>query len=168
MWLTTEIVEYQYGIEQHMKPSRQQWIIPFAIQLIPSGLLFAGSLWIRESPRWLYFHNRPKQAMENLCWIRQLDASEMYIIEEVAGIENAVESQKTTVGVGLWKPFKAISKRRDLQWRLFLGCMLFFWQNGSGINAINYYSPTIFLVSPAQTSLSPPCLAFFSSGRAAD
>lgn len=29
-------------------------------------------------------------------------------------------------------------------WRLFLGFMLFFWQNGSGINAINYYSPKIF------------------------
>lgn len=134
-----------YGVEAHMKPSRSQWIIPFAIQLIPSGLLFVGSLWIRESPRWLFFHNRPKQAMENLCWIRQLDAGEMYIIEEVAGIDNAVESQKMVVGTGLFQPFKAISKDRSMQWRLFLGCMLFFWQNGSGINAINYYSPTIFL-----------------------
>lgn len=148
------IVGYQYGVEQHMQPSRSQWIIPFAIQLIPSGLLFIGSLWIRESPRWLFFHNRPKQAMENLCWIRQLDAGEMYIIEEVAGIDNAVESQKMVVGVGLWQPFKAIAKDRNMQKRLFLGCMLFFWQNGSGINAINYYSPTIFLVSLTGTFLS--------------
>lgn len=138
-----------------MKPSREQWIIPFAIQLIPSGLLFVGSLWIRESPRWLFLHGRPKKAMENLCWIRQLDASEMYIIEEVAAIDNAVESQKTTVGVGLWQPFKAVAQRPTMQWRLFLGCMLFFWQNGSGINAINYYSPTIFLVSLMAISLSP-------------
>lgn len=28
--------------------------------------------------------------------------------------------------------------------RFFLGGMLFLWQNGSGINAINYYSPTVF------------------------
>lgn len=139
-----------------MQPSRQQWIIPFAIQLIPSGLLFVGSLWIRESPRWLFFHNRPKQAMENLCWIRQLDAGEMYIIEEVAAIENAVESQKAVVGVGLWQPFKAVSQDPSMQWRLFLGCMLFFWQNGSGINAINYYSPTIFLVSLYPSHASPP------------
>lgn len=31
-----------------------------------------------------------------------------------------------------------------MQYRFFLGCSLFFWQNGSGINAINYYSPTVF------------------------
>lgn len=152
-----------------MQPSRSQWMIPFAIQLIPSGLLFIGSLWIRESPRWLFFHNRPKQAMENLCWIRQLDAGEMYIIEEVAGIDNAVESQKAVVGVGLWKPFGAIAKSPSMQWRLFLGCMLFFWQNGSGINAINYYSPTIFLVSlilpsvPAGLHTNPCCRALASS-----
>jgi len=29
-------------------------------------------------------------------------------------------------------------------YRFFLGGSLFFWQNGSGINAINYYSPTVF------------------------
>lgn len=137
----------QYGIEAHMTPSHAQWIIPFAIQLIPSGLLFVGSLWIRESPRWLFFHNRPKKGMENLCWIRQLDASDMYIVEEVAAIDVAVESQKTTVGIGLWQPFRALAGMPNMQWRLFLGCMLFFWQNGSGINAINYYSPTIFSVS---------------------
>jgi hypothetical protein len=29
-------------------------------------------------------------------------------------------------------------------WRFTLGSLLFFGQNGSGINAINYYSPTVF------------------------
>lgn len=130
-----------------MTPSHAQWIIPFAIQLIPSGLLFAGSLWIRESPRWLFFHNRTKKAMENLCWIRQLEASDMYIVEEVAAIDAAVESQINMVGFGLWQPFRALAGMPNMQYRLFLGCMLFFWQNGSGINAINYYSPTIFSVS---------------------
>ncbi|KAJ5175054.1 general substrate transporter [Penicillium canariense] len=133
-----------YGVEQHLKPSREQWIIPFAIQLIPSGLLFIGSVWIRESPRWLFLHDRRKQAMENLCWIRQLTPTDLYITEEIAAIDQAHEDQKATVGIGLWKPFQALGQRPNMMWRLFLGCMLFFWQNGSGINAINYYSPTIF------------------------
>lgn len=29
-------------------------------------------------------------------------------------------------------------------YHFFLGGALFFWQNSSGINAINYYSPTVF------------------------
>ena len=116
--------------------------------------MFIGSLWIRESPRWLFFKDRRRQAMESLCWVRQLEASDMYITEEVAAIDAAREEQKEKVGLGFWQPFKALAARPHMQWRLFLGCMLFFWQNGSGINAINYYSPTIFLVSLKETPLS--------------
>ncbi|KZL88322.1 quinate permease [Colletotrichum incanum] len=133
-----------YGVEAHVPSGHTQWIIPFAVQLIPSGLLLLGSMWIRESPRWLFLKDYRKEAMENLCWIRQLEPSDMYIQEEIAAIDKIYETQKATVGIGFWQPFQALAARPKLQWRLFLGCMLFFWQNGSGINAINYYSPTIF------------------------
>ncbi|KAK2758591.1 quinate permease [Colletotrichum kahawae] len=133
-----------FGVEAHVPPGRTQWMIPFAVQLIPSGLLLIGSCWIRESPRWLFLKDFRKQAMENLCWIRQLEPNDIYIQEEIAAIDKIYELQKSTVGLGFWQPFQALGQRPDLQWRLFLGCMLFFWQNGSGINAINYYSPTIF------------------------
>ncbi|GJD03104.1 quinate permease [Colletotrichum higginsianum] len=133
-----------YGVEAHVPSGHTQWIIPFAVQLIPSGLLLLGSMWIRESPRWLFLKDHRKEAMENLCWIRQLEPNDIYIQEEIAAIDKIYETQKATVGVGLWQPFQALAARPKLQWRLFLGCMLFFWQNGSGINAINYYSPTIF------------------------
>ncbi|TQN71077.1 putative quinate permease, partial [Colletotrichum shisoi] len=127
----------------HVPSGHTQWIIPFAVQLIPSGLLLLGSMWIRESPRWLFLKDHRKEAMENLCWIRQLEPNDIYIQEEIAAIDKIYETQKATVGVGFWQPFQALAARPKLQWRLFLGCMLFFWQNGSGINAINYYSPTI-------------------------
>ncbi|KAL4971710.1 general substrate transporter [Aspergillus desertorum] len=133
-----------YGVEMHMPSTHQQWIIPFAVQIIPAGLLFLGSLWIRESPRWLFLKGRRAEAMANLCWIRQLDETDIYITEEVAAIDQALEEQAATVGIGFWKPFQAVARRKAILYRLFLGCMLFFWQNGSGINAINYYSPTIF------------------------
>ncbi|OJJ34497.1 hypothetical protein ASPWEDRAFT_112590 [Aspergillus wentii DTO 134E9] len=133
-----------YGVEQHMGPTHEQWIIPFAIQLVPSGMLFMGALWMKESPRWLFLKGRRTQAMNNLTWIRQLDEGDIYITEEVAAIDQALEEQRTTVGLGFWKPFQAVAKQPATLYRLFLGCMLFFWQNGSGINAINYYSPTIF------------------------
>ena len=133
-------------LNKTLPDDHEQWLIPFAVQIIPAGLLFIGSLWMRESPRWLFLHDKRKQAMKNLCWIRQLEASDIYITEEVAAIDQAHEHQKSTVGLGFWQPFKSLAARPNLMWRLFLGCMLFFWQNGSGINAINYYSPTIFKV----------------------
>jgi Sugar (and other) transporter len=60
--------------------------------------------------------------------------------EEILAIDNAIEEQRLEVGLGFWQPFKSVFSNKKILWRFFLGGMLFFWQNGSGINAINYYS----------------------------
>lgn len=133
-----------YGISETMAPSHKQWLIPFAVQLIPGGLLLLGAFWIRESPRWLFSKGKREEGLKNLCWIRNLESDHLYLVEEVAFIDAALEEQAATVGLGFWQPFKAVGRSRKVQWRFFLGGMLFLWQNGSGINAINYYSPTVF------------------------
>ncbi|ORY10431.1 general substrate transporter [Clohesyomyces aquaticus] len=132
-----------YGLQETMAPSHKQWIIPFAIQLVPAGMLLAGALWIKESPRWLFANGRREQALKNLCWIRNLPLDDLYIVEEVAAIDAQIEHDRMHVGAGFWKPFAALRQPKVL-WRFWLGGMLFLWQNGSGINAINYYSPTVF------------------------
>ncbi|KAI1174826.1 general substrate transporter [Nemania sp. FL0916] len=132
-----------YGVNLHVPPTRTQWLIPFAVQLIPAGMLFVGALWIKESPRWLISNGKRQQGIENLCWIRNLPPNDLYIVEEVGFIDEGVERYRQEVGAGFWKPFASLKIRR-VQWRFFLGSALFFWQNGSGINAINYYSPTVF------------------------
>jgi sugar porter (SP) family MFS transporter len=132
-----------YGLQETMAPSTRQWHIPFAVQLIPAGCLLLGTLWLKESPRWQFANGKRDQAIKDLCWIRNLDATDPYIQEEVAAIDAEIEHNRVVVGAGFWAPFKAI-KQRNVQWRLFLGAMLFAFQNGAGINAINYYSPTVF------------------------
>jgi sugar porter (SP) family MFS transporter len=126
-----------------MAPSHEQWIIPFAVQLIPAGLLLIGAIWLKESPRWLFVNGKREHALKNLCWVRQLQPDDLYIIEEVAAIDAQIEHDRLHIGPGFWRPFAALKDRKVL-WRFFLGGMLFLWQNGSGINAINYYSPTVF------------------------
>src|SRR4051794_12712372 len=88
--------------------------------------------------------DRRELALKNLCWIRNLPSEDIYMLEEVSAIDAAIEHQASTVGLGFWQPFKALFNNRVVTYRFFLGCSLFFWQNTSGINAINYYSPTIF------------------------
>ncbi|KAJ5370530.1 uncharacterized protein N7496_006622 [Penicillium cataractarum] len=133
-----------YGVSETLAPSHKQWLIPFAVQLIPAGLMLIGGSFIRESPRWLFGCGRREEAIKNLCWIRQLPEDDIYMIEEIGAIDQALEEQRSTIGIGFWKPFQAAGNNKRVRWRLFLGSMLFFWQNGSGINAINYYSPTVF------------------------
>jgi hypothetical protein len=62
----------------------------------------------------------------------------------MGAIDQALEDQRSAIGVTFWSPFKAAYSNKKVMYRLFLGSMLFLWQNGSGINAINYYSPTVF------------------------
>jgi len=145
-WQTGGLVGFwiNYGLSLHHPSNHAQWIIPFAVQLIPGGLLFAGAFWLRESPRWLLSKNRREEAMKNLCWIRNLEADDIYMIEEIGFVDAALEEQSAAIGRGFLAPFKAVGRSRSLQWRMILGGLLFMWQNGSGINAINYYSPTVF------------------------
>lgn len=133
-----------YGLSETMASSRKQWQIPFAIQLVPAGCLLLGAFWLRESPRWLFANDKREQAMKNLCWIRgDLPADHPYILEEIEAIDAQVEYDRIHVGAGFWKPFLAL-KQKKVAFRFLLGGSLFLWQNGSGINAINYYSPTVF------------------------
>ncbi|EPS32285.1 putative quinate permease [Penicillium oxalicum] len=133
-----------YGVSETLPASHKQWLIPFAVQLIPAGLLLIGAVFLRESPRWLFSRGRREEAIKNLCWIRQLPEDDIYVMEEISAIDQAQEEQRSTIGIGFWKPFQAAATNKRVMWRLFLGSMLFFWQNGSGINAINYYSVTVF------------------------
>lgn len=88
--------------------------------------------------------DRRTKALQNLCWIRNLPLDDIYMLEEVSAIDAAIEYQSSSVGLGFWQPFKTLWNSKVVAYRFFLGCSLFFWQNASGINAINYYSPTIF------------------------
>jgi len=66
------------------------------------------------------------------------------MVEEIHSMDVAYEEQVGAIGHGFFAPFKALFARKELVKRMLLGVSLFAWQNGSGINAINYYSPTVF------------------------
>jgi hypothetical protein len=136
-----------YGVTQHIKPGHVQWLIPFAVQLIPGGIFLAGiPFFVRESPRWLVTRNRRDEAIKNLCFIRGLDPEDPYIINEVNEIDVQVEHDRTAVGTGFFAPFRQLFGKGFLFRRMLITTSLFMWQNGTGINAVNYYSPTIFKV----------------------
>ena len=108
-------------------------------RLIPGGLFALGiPFFVRESPRWLIARNRRDEAIKNLCYIRKLSPEDPYIISEVNEIDIQVEHDRTAVGTGFWAPFRQVLGRSFLFRRMIITTMLFMWQNGTGINAINY------------------------------
>jgi len=127
-----------------MKSGHSQWIVPFAVQLIPGGLFTIGVLFLKESPRWLVTRGRHHEALQNLCWLRKLTPEDTYIIEEMNMIDIQIEHDRDAVGGGYFAPFRQLFSQWHLVSRLLIVTSLFMWQNSSGINAVNYFSPTIF------------------------
>ncbi|CZR55111.1 uncharacterized protein PAC_04997 [Phialocephala subalpina] len=90
--------------------------------LAPPGLLTIGTFFLVESPRWLIHNNQRKKGLATLARLRGLNQDHIYLREEIAQIDQAIELQASTIG----------------------------------INAINYYSPTVFAsigISGTNTSL---------------
>ena len=133
-WQTGGLVGFwiNFGVSQTLPEGRTQWLIPFAVQLIPAGMVLIGSLMLRETPRWLFSKGRREQAIKNLCWIRNLEATDQYVIEEIEMMEAANDD----IPKDFFKPIRLALSDNKILWRLFLGHMLFVLQNFSGINAI--------------------------------
>ncbi|KNZ73258.1 putative quinate permease [Termitomyces sp. J132] len=133
-----------YGVSINIASGRRQWLIAFAVQFIPGGLLFIGAWFLTESPRWLVSRDHNSQALKNLSYLRNLPDDHPYVVEEYESIERTIAHERGFVGAGFFGPLRNVLTNEMLIKRLFIGSSLFAWQNATGINAINYYSPTIF------------------------
>jgi hypothetical protein len=87
---------------------------------------------------------RKEAAMKSLTYLRNLPEDAPYLVEEYAEIESAIAHERSLVGSAFVGPIRSVFQDRQLWSRLLLGISLFAWQNATGINAINYYSPRIF------------------------
>lgn len=138
--------------------SMWSWRLPFLIQIIPAVILVAGVPFLPFSPRWLAFKGRDEQSLVTLAKIRQLPTTDERVQQEWFEIRSEVAyqnernaalhpNQKTE---GLWNQIK-------LQFMLYVDCWkmpiykrtqvavgLMFFQQFVGINALIYYSPTLF------------------------
>ena len=97
-----------------------------------------------ESPRWLIQKGKVEKARSNLSTLRQLSPEHDYITWEVSTVEKQLEAE-----ADMWANRSIFAKIKECfgagnRHRLLLGMGLMILQNMSGINALNYYSPTIF------------------------
>lgn len=157
-WQVGGIVGYwiNYGVSNHIPSGRKQWLIPFAIQLIPSAIFWALCFKIPESPRFLLAKGKFDKARKNLAYLRNLPEDHPYSVHEIELMSKSIEENFAETGRGLLGPLKALFLTKKLAYRLLLSVSLFMMQNGFGINAVTYYSPTIFKslgVSGSESSL---------------
>jgi MFS family permease len=137
-----------YIVNEYIPPTEtRQWQIPLALQIVPSALLFLAALFVLpESPRFLVKKGKTVQARKVLTFVRHLSAEHEYINTEMDEIQEAIQRQSQPLTS---HPPSKFGLFRELWWkgnrnRVFIGLGLMIGQNLTGINGVNFYTPTIF------------------------
>ncbi|KAI7867718.1 general substrate transporter [Spinellus fusiger] len=138
--------------------SEAQWKIPLALQIVIGLLLGVGIFFFPHSPRWLMSIGREEEAIRVLSKLRRLSSSDSLIIEEwreikvIVEFDRRVQQQKYPewINAGRMGNIKIFLSgylelfRKGMYNRLFIACILQFFQQFVGVNALIYYAPKIF------------------------
>ncbi|KAL4940306.1 hypothetical protein BDV06DRAFT_230400 [Aspergillus oleicola] len=141
-----------YGVEKNIAPSTRQWRVPVAFQLVPSGLMFFGLWFLKESPRWLMKQNRLEEARASLAYTRRADPDSEEVRLELSDIKASIEEELASTEGVTWREILLKGNRL----RFLNAFMMMFWQQFSGTNSIGYYAPQLFQtigVASTDTSL---------------
>ncbi|KAF8320765.1 general substrate transporter [Clavulina sp. PMI_390] len=146
-----------YAVTIHIAPTSKQWHIPVAIQFIPGGLLVIGAFFLPESPRWIRSKGNLERSQAVTAMLRNLPEDHVYVQQELEMMDEqlAQSAAYRTYGAQMKELFV-----KGMRNRLASAFLMMMFQNLTGINAINYYSPRIF----ASIGLTGSSTSLFGTG----
>lgn len=118
------------------------WRVPAVLQCIFLAPMLLLLFVIPESPRWLIAHDRSDEGMRILQRLHKHDMSDSAIRALHADIKQTADME-ASFGAGKWSDLfisDAIQSRR----RFLIACGIQTFQQLGGINALIYYSSTLF------------------------
>ncbi|KAJ3351458.1 hypothetical protein GGF32_004279 [Allomyces javanicus] len=127
------------------------WRTALALQAAPGALLMVMLVVMPESPRWLMLREREEEALTNLARLRQQDERSPAVQEEFHDYKQSIETERQ-VGTAAWSELG----RKGILNRVGLGIALQFFQQWTGINAVLYYSASLFIAMgiPKSTAIT--------------
>ncbi|KAI0359443.1 general substrate transporter [Trametes cingulata] len=117
------------------------WRVPIALQFVWAFLLFAGMLWLPESPRWLIKKDRDDVATRSLARLTNLDEDHPDVQAEVQEIRAALK-RENMMGRGTYLDCFRSSNKAAL--RTCSGIAVLGLQQLAGVVFISSYGTTFF------------------------
>jgi hypothetical protein len=133
-----------YAANATMAPNPSQYRLVQAIPLIPVGIAFIGSFFLRDTPRWLASKDRGDEALEALALLRRSGTNDHYLSSEYEEIQEQIRArQQNLEGVSIWVIIKEIALSSSYRKRFLLGAVMQTVAQWSGGNGITYYIPEV-------------------------
>lgn len=122
-----------------------QWQVPLATQMFAGVFMFIGVSFCNESPRFLAKQGNWEGAKAILIKLRNLPGDHPYVRMELEEMAEQLENERRLIGgssfMDLQRDMWTVPTNRK---RALISIGLFICQQMTGVNAINYYAPTIF------------------------
>lgn len=134
------------------------WRLPFLLQILPGLVLGCGIVFLPFSPRWLGSKGRDEEALVALAQLRRLPVTdprvqqewfdiraEARLVKEISNerhpnLQDGTRTSRLKLELASWAD---LFKKGCLR-RTHVGVGIMFFQQFVGINALIYYSPTLF------------------------
>ncbi|KAG1829724.1 general substrate transporter [Suillus subalutaceus] len=130
-----------YSASINIPYSDMQWRMPFLVQLVPGVLFVFLMIPQPESPRWLVEQERYDEAARTLAYVIRTSVDDNVVLLTLDEIKaDYIGKQRTS----LVTQFRMMGESRQIALRCSIPSILTFFQQWTGTNAINYFSPQIF------------------------
>ncbi|KAF8442288.1 general substrate transporter [Boletus edulis BED1] len=130
-----------YGSVLHVPFGQLQWRLPFAIQTIPGVFFVLFMLPQPESPRWLAEQQRYEEAARSLAYVARSSVDDEAVVAIIREIKADLAGKERTP---VWMQFRMMGESRVTALRSLIPSLMMLFQQWTGTNAINYFSPQIF------------------------
>ncbi|KAK9471339.1 general substrate transporter [Dipodascopsis tothii] len=146
-----------YGCKLGLSPDGHlQWRIPVALQLVFGTLLLVGSLFLKESPRWLITRGRNEEALKVLAWVQQKSIDHGDVLAEYTEIYEQNEKEMRECEGVTWRELMNPKFRNQI----IIAFWIEFSQQFTGTNTFTYFAPTLF----QDIGLSSSSSSLFATG----
>ncbi|KAJ7236742.1 general substrate transporter [Mycena haematopus] len=130
-----------YFASKNIPSGESQWRIPFAIQLVPGVLFLLAMPFQPESPRYMVEREQYDRAARTLASLNGTTVDDLLILETIEEIKADFVGNRHLSAL---QQIRRMGESQGIVLRCFIPSLVMFFQQWTGTNAINYFSPAIF------------------------